>query len=484
MTRQLDSMWLALLLLSACSTPAGGFGAACSGNDQCASALCVNGSCSSACATDCDCPSGHACSAVRPGLSVCTPGAGMCTRGMMDAGMMPMCAARETACTGGRDEDCDGAIDCADADCVSSPACEPACRPSPENTSAACTNGTDDDCDGTADCADADCRAAGVDACFGDYVDSDCASLSGRAGTWSVRDLQVERTARGLRTLLRIPGEEFVEVELDIAMRSTGEVDLQTPPNDYRRTCTDCVVLRRASRTYFQRRGTLTITRMPSAIGEVLEGTLAVEFDESRVGAGGELDPVRGGTCLYEVGSFSGVVVSGGVTGRGTGSIAPSGGGLRQRAPQPPVCGDGYCEASEDSANCAADCGCGATDFTRACPGGHLCPSRGQCVSRGRCACPLGSSLGPGLSGVACDTRAACGAGTCTGGPTWTCVYSTGCGGEFGYSVPCAGGVWCPASSTCIADGRCMCDPGLVVQQCDPTCTGPGFCEWGCRPSA
>jgi hypothetical protein len=56
-------------------------------------------------------------------------------------------------CSNGTDEDCDGAIDCADSDCATDPAC--VCTPTTEN----CTNGSDDDCDGDVDCDDADCSS-------------------------------------------------------------------------------------------------------------------------------------------------------------------------------------------------------------------------------------------------------------------------------------------------------------------------------------
>ncbi len=60
-------------------------------------------------------------------------------------------------CNNGVDDDGDGAIDCADPDCVA----DPACVGSPiEN----CSNGVDDDGDGAIDCADPDC--AGDPACI------------------------------------------------------------------------------------------------------------------------------------------------------------------------------------------------------------------------------------------------------------------------------------------------------------------------------
>ncbi len=55
----------------------------------------------------------------------------------------------ESSCTDGIDNESDGAIDCADADCYGSPAC----------TTEVCRNGIDDDGDGFTDCNDTDCVA-------------------------------------------------------------------------------------------------------------------------------------------------------------------------------------------------------------------------------------------------------------------------------------------------------------------------------------
>lgn len=98
-------------------------------------------------------------------------------------------------CSGGRDENCNGAVDCADEACTGQPGCscgpreicgngvdddcngrsdcdddacanEAACRCARgQGTAENCTNGADDDCDGTVDCADSDCAAAPACAC-------------------------------------------------------------------------------------------------------------------------------------------------------------------------------------------------------------------------------------------------------------------------------------------------------------------------------
>jgi hypothetical protein len=75
--------------------------------------------------------------------------------------------AREQSCDDGFDNDCDGAIDCADVDCTDracststvvgtcrSQAC--ACDKT-EQTEVSCSDGLDDDCDGKADCEDPNC---------------------------------------------------------------------------------------------------------------------------------------------------------------------------------------------------------------------------------------------------------------------------------------------------------------------------------------
>ncbi|MBI4512237.1 MAG: hypothetical protein HY698_21570 [Deltaproteobacteria bacterium] len=54
-------------------------------------------------------------------------------------------------CQGGRDEDCDGLIDCKDPDCADYGGCQ--CKA----YEAVCTGGLDEDCDGLIDCKDSDC---------------------------------------------------------------------------------------------------------------------------------------------------------------------------------------------------------------------------------------------------------------------------------------------------------------------------------------
>ena len=107
------------------------------------------------------------------GVSACVRDGGVTQR---DGGFC-MCATERnaTACSDGNDNDCDGFVDCMDNDCVNCavPVClrdggipfadGGSCTCGSENTPAACSDGRDNDCDGFIDCggsgtnADFDC---------------------------------------------------------------------------------------------------------------------------------------------------------------------------------------------------------------------------------------------------------------------------------------------------------------------------------------
>jgi hypothetical protein len=94
-----------------------------------------------------------------------------------DCTTSPLCC-RPVAerCTSGTDEDCDMLIDCVDPDCASDPAC---CMPSRE----ICSGGIDEDCDRLTDCADPICATdplccvARTEDCS-NGVDDDCDRIS------------------------------------------------------------------------------------------------------------------------------------------------------------------------------------------------------------------------------------------------------------------------------------------------------------------
>ncbi len=68
----------------------------------------------------------------------------------------------ESSCADKADNDGDGKIDCADADCNGQVCYHPACKCSGgKPRELGCTNGIDDDEDGDIDCADIDCNGAG-----------------------------------------------------------------------------------------------------------------------------------------------------------------------------------------------------------------------------------------------------------------------------------------------------------------------------------
>lgn len=83
----------------------------------------------------------------------------------------------ETACTGRVDEDGDGMVDCADADCFHDRACE--AGGAGENTDARCSDWIDNDGDGMIDCDDQDCMGPGVTRCRGSWTNPNASTASG-----------------------------------------------------------------------------------------------------------------------------------------------------------------------------------------------------------------------------------------------------------------------------------------------------------------
>ncbi len=76
-------------------------------------------------------------------------------------------AGREINCTDHRDDDGDGLVDCADADCAKSEACK--IGSGPENSNDKCSDWFDNDGDGFIDCDDPDCETSGVTVCKGSW---------------------------------------------------------------------------------------------------------------------------------------------------------------------------------------------------------------------------------------------------------------------------------------------------------------------------
>ncbi len=85
-----------------------------------------------------------------------------------DAGMSASPrTSRETVCDDGQDNDGDGMIDCADADCFDAVNCQ--AGGSEERTDRACSDWVDNDGDGAVDCDDSDCQADYITVCRGSY---------------------------------------------------------------------------------------------------------------------------------------------------------------------------------------------------------------------------------------------------------------------------------------------------------------------------
>jgi len=73
----------------------------------------------------------------------------------------------EANCADRKDDDGDGMVDCADADCKADPACR--VGSGPENTDARCSDWFDNDGDGAIDCDDVDCDASNITVCKGSW---------------------------------------------------------------------------------------------------------------------------------------------------------------------------------------------------------------------------------------------------------------------------------------------------------------------------
>lgn len=150
---------------------------------------------------DSDCADDAACFVSGCGNGVCESGESRCSC-PVDCGAPP---SSETNCTNGIDDDCDGSIDCADSNCAANAACasdpcgngvcesgESRCSCPvdcgvPPSSESNCTNGIDDDCDGAVDCADSNCAtnsACATDPC-GDGV---CDTVNGEDGCTCSQD--------------------------------------------------------------------------------------------------------------------------------------------------------------------------------------------------------------------------------------------------------------------------------------------------------
>lgn len=107
----------------------------------------------------------------------------------------------ETTCTGRVDEDGDGLVDCADADCFHDHACE--AGGGEENNNARCSDWIDNDGDGMIDCDDQDCMGPGVTRCRGSWQRPGTTTAQAPAGSTSpgaddVPDLEANQSPEDL----------------------------------------------------------------------------------------------------------------------------------------------------------------------------------------------------------------------------------------------------------------------------------------------
>lgn len=107
----------------------------------------------------------------------------------------------ETRCADGLDDDCNGAIDCADEVCDNIPCERPgfACQAGECQCRQAeiCDNGLNDDCDDAIDCADEDCFGEVCDSARGLRCNRDTLSCSACEGTGEVCDNGVDDDCDG-----------------------------------------------------------------------------------------------------------------------------------------------------------------------------------------------------------------------------------------------------------------------------------------------
>ncbi len=97
-----------------------------------------------------------------------------------DAGAPPGAPeAHETVCNDRVDQDHDGLVDCADADCFHDRVCQ--AGGAGENTDSRCSDWIDNDGDGMIDCDDQDCMGPGVTRCRGSWTSPTAAALPGTA---------------------------------------------------------------------------------------------------------------------------------------------------------------------------------------------------------------------------------------------------------------------------------------------------------------
>lgn len=99
----------------------------------------------------------------------------------------PPASTAETVCNDRNDDDGDGLVDCADADCFDAPVCH--AGGGEERTNAACSDWIDNDGDQMTDCEDSDCQVDGLSVCQGSWRGQASGGGGGPAGAVPEEDL-------------------------------------------------------------------------------------------------------------------------------------------------------------------------------------------------------------------------------------------------------------------------------------------------------
>jgi hypothetical protein len=143
-----------------CRPGLGAVGQICESSRDCASGVCVeeiatgNRVCSKTCSVESPCP--WPLGSSQQGVQW--------TRCLCDDSDPGCCVPEPEECADGKDNDCDGLVDCADSDCESGRMC---------TGMEVCANDIDDDVDGITDCADPDCALAAGCGCVSEIESCD-----------------------------------------------------------------------------------------------------------------------------------------------------------------------------------------------------------------------------------------------------------------------------------------------------------------------
>ncbi len=290
----------------------------CDDGDACTTDVCSGGSCSN---TPIDCDDGDACTSDS------------CSGGSCINDPLPACCGNGT-CDGGEDS-CNCPADCG----------------SPPGNETNCTDGVDEDCDGATDCADGDCSG-----------DPACAGGPGGEGFILSKNADFstdDRTFTRGETLYMKMWSDVVD--FNDLRRSRWE--LQDPPGDR---------VREPLTNHFDGNYTASfaLSGLPSAETEwTWEGELRDNAD-NRYRPSVTITVLASAGCSVNADCDDGDACTTDVCSGGTCSNTPidcddgdpctsdtCSGGACVNDPLPSCCGDGTCDAGEDSCNCPADCG-------------------------------------------------------------------------------------------------------------------------------